>query len=230
MNALILQFIFGLGSSLHCVGMCGPLNFILPLEKEDKVKILFELIVYHSGRIMVYAFIGIAIAMVSNFFAIKEIQSYVAFVFGFMLLLYGLNYFIGLKIPLYFSKGQYSLLKLYNGLLKSNSKQNLFFLGTLNGLLPCGMVYAAMAISFLNNQIAQGALMMMAFGIGTVPALLAFVVGSRNKSFRTLVNKYPIQPTLMIVAGVFVCLKSTTNILTPQTALWQSILSPIMCH
>ncbi len=230
MNVLLYQFIFGLGSSLHCVGMCGPINFILPLDKNDKFKIAFELLVYHIGRIMTYALIGMAIGLLGNLLAFRQIQSYVAFIFGFLLLMYGLNYFIKVKLPDFFSQRSNLLLKMYNGLLKSNAKSNLFLLGMLNGILPCGMVYAAMAVAFLNNEIINGGLMMIAFGLGTIPALVLLIIGSKNKSLRSLASKYQLQPVLMIIAGLFVCIKSTATILPPQTVLWQSILNPIMCH
>jgi uncharacterized protein len=230
MNAFVFQFIFGLGSSLHCVGMCGPINFILPLDKNDKIKIALELLVYHTGRILTYAFIGMAIGLLGNLLAFRQIQSYVSFIFGFLLLLYGLNYFINVRLPLYFSKRSPLLLKKYNSLLKSNSKSNIFLLGSLNGILPCGMVYAAMAVAFLDKDIINGGLMMLSFGLGTAPALVLLIMGSKNKSLRTLASKYQLQPVLMIIAGLFVCIKSTATILPPQTALWQSILNPIMCH
>lgn len=230
MNALIFQFIFGLGSSLHCIGMCGPLNFILPMNRQDKWKMSIDLAIYHLGRITTYAIIGMLIGLVGNLLAFKQLQSYIAFIFGFLLLIYGLNYFIKVKIPAYFSQGNSGLLKIYNKLLKSNAKSNILLLGILNGLLPCGMVYAAMAVSFLNQDIYYGGLMMLAFGLGTIPAFVLLLLGSKNKSLRTLAAKYHLQPSLMIIAGLLVCLKSTATIMPPQTALWQSVLNPIMCH
>jgi uncharacterized protein len=230
MNALMFQFIFGLGSSLHCIGMCGPLNFILPMNKQDKWRMALDLSIYHIGRITTYAIIGMAIGLIGNLLAFKQLQSYIAFIFGVLLLIYGLNYFIKVKLPSYFTNSNTGLLKLYNKLLKSNSKSNLLLLGVLNGLLPCGMVYAAMAVSFLNQDILYGGMMMLTFGLGTIPAFILLLLGSKNKSLRSIAAKYHLQPTLMIVAGFLVCIKSTATIMPPQTALWQSLLNPIMCH
>ena len=56
---LYSALIFGLLGSFHCIGMCGPIAFMLPVDRSNKVKQFFQLMSYHAGRILSYALIGL---------------------------------------------------------------------------------------------------------------------------------------------------------------------------
>ena len=55
---LLSAVILGMLGSFHCIGMCGPIAFLLPLDHKNKTKKAFQIVIYHSGRILTYALIG----------------------------------------------------------------------------------------------------------------------------------------------------------------------------
>ncbi|MDT0678856.1 sulfite exporter TauE/SafE family protein, partial [Autumnicola musiva] len=57
---LFSAFIFGLLGSFHCVGMCGPIAFLLPVDRENNLKKTFQIFLYHFGRLLAYGIIGLA--------------------------------------------------------------------------------------------------------------------------------------------------------------------------
>ena len=72
---LISAIIFGLLGSFHCVGMCGPIAFLLPLDRENKTKRILQLLSYHAGRILTYSVLGLIFGAVGkslNLFGLQQ--------------------------------------------------------------------------------------------------------------------------------------------------------------
>lgn len=173
--AMIAGFTLGAAGSLHCVGMCGPLSLALPTGQLSKTKKFISLLVYQSGRIITYSIIGLVFGMAGRNIYIAGYQQGFSIVMGVLVLTLALFYFIQKKtIHLSFLNRFYHLIQnIIIRLLKSSRGTFGFLLmGMANGLLPCGMVYIALAATLSLSQISESVLFMALFGAGTLPAMM----------------------------------------------------------
>lgn len=168
MSLYITALVLGLAGSLHCLGMCGPLFMAASGFYETPQKFVLPLILHHTGKIVSYAFLGLLMGMIGKVISIIWFQNGVMVVCGILLLIMAAG-----SIFKWRTMGELSRwinTKMQIG-LKKNPLSPLV-LGVLNGLIPCGLVYAA-AVGAVGAQSAfGGTLFMIAFGLGTVPALV----------------------------------------------------------
>ncbi len=172
-----MAFVMGLIGSFHCLGMCGPIAMALPMGNRSNSSRVVGGVIYNSGRILTYAILGLVLGLTGDFFISPQIQSTVSIVFGVLIGLY-LLVPSKIKVALRIAPSQSLLVKLRKQLAKFLYIQNnssLFGIGLLNGLLPCGMIYLALASSFLAGSALKGSLFMALFGLGTFPTMLAAV-------------------------------------------------------
>ncbi|MBC6401744.1 MAG: sulfite exporter TauE/SafE family protein [Ekhidna sp.] len=160
-------FLIGLMGSLHCVGMCGPV--MLAFNGANQKSGGFA--VYHSGRILSYLMIGLVLGGVGSFILILKIQQIATLVLGaIILLLYGIPDFRNRIERLYYQSKFYHFIR---AIISKNLslKRRWFFSGAANGFFPCGLTYIAAAGAIVMSDFWQGALFMLFFGLGTIPAL-----------------------------------------------------------
>lgn len=169
-----LAFITGLVSSIHCVGMCGPIALALPIGRYNTFDKWRALIFYHVGRLLVYSIIGSMIGSLGMGLALWKWQQYISIFSGCILILYVLgNSFSHFKATFL---QKYITLTIGKS-LKPNTVFGFFKLGFLNGLLPCGVVYVAAFAALAMATPLASAVYMFNFGLGTVPAMLAVSFG-----------------------------------------------------
>lgn len=196
-------FIFGLISSLHCVGMCGPIAMMLPVDRTNEVKKIAQIITYQLGRISAYATIGFIFGLFGKGFFIAGFQQQLSITVGILMILFVV---VPTKIVANynFSKPIFKLIsKLKTALgsqFKNKSYSSLFTIGLLNGFLPCGMVYVALFGAIAMQSPILGSCYMILFGMGTIP-LMSLVVYSN--AFLTTSIRNKIQKTIPI-AAVFI--------------------------
>lgn len=169
----------GFFGSLHCVGMCGGLVSALCLARPQ----LWwpGLAAYQLGRITTYAILGLLISAIgaglsaSGWFG--QLQQILAWVAGGLMILFAL--YLGGWLPDPFARlashaAQTTGLSGWMGRAANGKHLSAWFMvGLLNGLLPCGLVYAGLALSLRAAEPATGAMIMACFGLGTLPAMLA---------------------------------------------------------
>lgn len=193
--------IFGLLSTLHCAGMCGPLAMMLP-EKVKQNKFQFA-ILYHFGRISTYIAIGSLVFAIGVSFNVFKMQQNLSIVLGAWMLLFALFSLFKIKTPLSFPFQK--ILNKINQLLLKGSKPSAFVLGVVNGLLPCGAIYVAAlyCVSFSNWMEASA--YMFLFGLGTLPVFVSawLLVGKKFTvslaKFRWLYKALPILVGLLMI-------------------------------
>lgn len=173
MTSDYLAFFMGLFGSLHCVAMCGPLLLALPSVGESQWTKAKNRLVYQIGRILTYGLIGLIIGFIGIGISMKGWQQVLSIATGVALILIAVFHFIGTKNS--------SILKIQQKLLAPLIKQmgywlhrpgGSFMTGVLNGILPCGMVYMALATALNVGSPLNGARFMILFGLGTLPLLL----------------------------------------------------------
>ncbi len=174
---LFPAFVLGFAGSLHCVGMCGPIAMAVPVGKGTRFQQFLAFSLYQFGRISAYAMLGFLFGVLGMGLNMAGFQQVLSLSVGILMLLFiwfpKLFGKVGMAHGL--AKYQSRVTRFMAARLKSNRMSALLGLGFFNGLLPCGLVYIALAGSVAMYDPLYGALFMAAFGMGTAPAL--FLVG-----------------------------------------------------
>jgi sulfite exporter TauE/SafE len=185
---IMAAFVLGFLGSLHCLGMCGPIALALPVHQKPPMQRILAIWLYNSGRIITYGFLGLAAGSLGSGLIWMGLQRSLSLTLG-ILLLAGLFVY---KFPML---KQFNVLqRFWSGLqmrmgteLRRNGDAVWLLLGILNGLLPCGMVYAALTAAIATGTSINGALFMVVFGLGTFPAM--FSVSIFNQLFKPIRKK-----------------------------------------
>jgi sulfite exporter TauE/SafE len=201
-----LAFFTGLFGSLHCLVMCGPLVMAIPFQQGMWLG-LFQKIIYQGGRIATYALLGAVAGSVGSLFNVLGWQQGLSLITGIFLLALAISHFARSRWqPL---NGFYN--QLFNPLVKSLSKMlskpyGSLFAGFLHGLIPCGMVYVAIAGSLNAGTALQGAEFMLYFGLGTMPMLL--LVSLFSFALRRFRAPRLMLPAIFLIAGSLLIFRS----------------------
>ena len=201
--AMSIALGMGLVGSLHCAGMCGPLAMALPSGRAKSM--LLGRLLYNLGRISTYSLLGLAMGLLGYGIAATPAQRYLSLLSGLLILL------LLLLLPAMERAGGGPLvrmagwvrLRLGRYLGAGGSPGSLYMLGVINGLLPCGLVYAALAGALEGGSLLRGVGFMVAFGLGTVPMMLALsLAGHRLLRFRWA--RHSIRLTGVLVAALLI--------------------------
>jgi uncharacterized protein len=207
MVALLLSaFLLGLAGSFHCAGMCGPIAIALPLYGHSLPRKFFGGFLYNLGRTTTYGLLGLLFGAIGQGFHMLGFQQVVSIVMGAGMIILAL-------LPKLF-RSRYDIQKhsfgwlgqlktLFRRLFSVRSFRSLFFIGLLNGLLPCGLVYMAIAGAIASGTAVSGTFYMIFFGLGTIPMLLFIAVMGNviSISLRHKISK--LIPILVVVVGIF---------------------------
>lgn len=177
----IAALTMGIVGSLHCVGMCGPIIMSIPWSNTQKA---LQISLYHVGRATTYAIMGALVGGVGQLFLPKDLGVWPTLISGSVLVLV----FLAQSFPKVLQNNRFpasSIARFFRSFLKMESVFSRFFMGMVNGILPCGMVYSALAVAILYHNALYSGLFMFLFGIGTSPLL---VLLSRIKMY---LSKYP---------------------------------------
>lgn len=189
---MYLAFITGLVSSLHCMGMCGPIVLALPTKNA------LNAILYNLGRIATYTVLGTVFGLFGKGLYLAGIQQHLSIFLGLLIIL---MVFLP-KVRLSFLDRFTSRLRQwFTPFFKRKNAFALFMIGVLNGLLPCGMVYVALLGAVAMSGVAAGAGYMALFGLGTLPMMLAIGFSKKlfKPHFRLKINK--LIPVLALCIG-----------------------------
>jgi len=197
----VVPFVGGLAGSLHCVGMCGI--FPLSLAEGGAERNVARQVLYNIGRLNTLVFIGALSgalgATVVGTGPVGAAARGLAVVTGLFMIAVGLE-MLGLLTrvtALGAALARATVGRLLAGVIGSRSPAAPLALGVLNAFLPCHLIYAFAAQAAATASVSGGALTMLAFGLGTVPAMLA--LGVTRVLARPAVRRY-----LSTAAGVLV--------------------------
>jgi sulfite exporter TauE/SafE len=173
-QAAIAGILLGLVSSFHCVGMCGPLALALPVHHLQKGQQAFAVLLYNLGRVITYTTLGGIFGWLGRGIYIAGFQQWFSIIMGVVILLLAfLYYFLNHTFSAAWLRSLHGGIQYIMGrLLQSPRLVHYLLLGMANGLLPCGLVYLAIAGSLSTTGIGESMVFMAAFGSGTLPAML----------------------------------------------------------
>ena len=197
----VSAFLMGLIGSGHCIAMCGGIASSLQLASNKRQTWLYSL-AYNSGRALSYMLAGALVAGISSQFATQNsaFALFLSFLAGMFMLLVGV-YIMRLAATLQWLEklGKtliwQHLIKLNKYLMPIDSPLKALGYGALWGWLPCGLVYSALTWAMTSGTAINGALVMLAFSLGTFPAMITLGVAAQK--LNTLFN----HPWTRIILG-----------------------------
>ena len=207
---LLSALALGLLGSFHCVGMCGPIAFMLPVDRTNSVKKISQISIYHFGRLLSYSIIGLIFGLVGKGLYIFGMQQQLSIVIGALMILVVLIPYQTFN-KYNFSKPIYKLIsKVKSALGKELKKKNpdtFLTIGFLNGFLPCGLVYMAVFASIASGNALQGSLYMLVFGLGTIPLMTTAIYFSQFLKGNVRQRIQKAIPVFVIIIGVLFILR-----------------------
>lgn len=202
--------ILGLLGSFHCVGMCGPIAFMLPVDRKNSTKKVFQIFTYHFGRILAYSIIGLFFGLVGKSLYIFGLQQQLSIAIGILMIVVVL---IPTRIfnKYNFSKPIFRLISKVKRALgqafKKKTADTFLTIGFLNGFLPCGLVYMAVFASLAMESTLKGSLYMALFGIGTIPLMTSAIYLGKflNTTVKQRIQKAI--PVFVVIIGLLFILR-----------------------
>ncbi|MCL5128795.1 sulfite exporter TauE/SafE family protein [Algibacter sp. L4_22] len=232
---LFSAFILGLLGSFHCVGMCGPIAFMLPVDRNNAFKKAVQIGVYHFGRLLAYSIIGLVFGLIGKSLFLFGFQQQLSIFIGVLMILVVL---IPQKIfnKYNFSKPIYRLISKVKSALGSAMKKKtmdtFLTIGFLNGFLPCGLVYMAVFAAIASGNALSGSLYMAVFGLGTIPLMTTaiyfsqFLKGAARQKIQKAI------PVFIVIIGLLFIIRGLglgIPYLSP-TPVYDMVSSSIDCH
>lgn len=203
-SALLL----GLVSSLHCFGMCGPLQAAALGAFHKNVNTGY-IALYHSTRILTYGVLGLLAGVIGKGVGLQSWQQETSILSGLLLLFAFAGFYI-LRLDKKLLKVLYPFIsRLRTSLQKNKSARALYFSGSglINGLLPCGMVYLAIFPAMSSANLGVSFFYMILFGVGTLPLLILANVGAlkflhtRGKMVQKII------PAMVVITALLLILR-----------------------
>jgi hypothetical protein len=172
-------------------------------------------VLYHGSRIAVYAALGAVVGAIGSLLglgaSLSSVAGVLSLVLGLVVIAFGLGYLGWLPLGKMEGRGAW-LERAMSQALQRGGREGVVLLGALNGLLPCGLVYSALLLASTTGGPLPGALGMIVFGVGTLPALLVVGMGAGALSPR-------VRQTLGRVAGVVIMLVGIQLVMRGLSAL-----------
>ena len=199
-----ILFVVGLLTSLHCIAMCGGINLsqCVSYKHSDASRTgnLKPSLLYNSGRVVSYTVIGGIVGGIGSVVSFSGgAKGIVAIIAGLFMVIMGINM---LNIFPWLKRFNPRMPKIFgNKIYNNNGKNGPFYVGLLNGLMPCGPLQAMQLYALGTGSIAAGALSMFLFSIGTVPLMFGFGAVSSLLGKKFTGNMMKVSAMLVMVLG-----------------------------
>jgi len=201
--------VLGLMGSFHCVGMCGPIAIVLPIGNRSWVSRITGGLLYNIGRTITYGILGVLFGILGAGLSLAGLQKWVSIIMGSIMVISVIFPSLGHRINAGGSMFSFmgSIKSSLQKLFRKSSYSSLFLIGILNGLLPCGLVYMALAGALATGSFGGSSLFMIIFGLGTIPMLLTVsLIGSMaGKKLKHIINKTI--PIIVVIIGLLFILR-----------------------
>ena len=218
--------LLGLGSSLHCAGMCGPIacSYALPLASQKPSLLWSYHLRYTLGRLLVYGWFGALMGaigigfgqMLSKTESLRELAGWLAasvLVLGGLAGFFNLNPFV--RTGSLLAGGASGLARPFMELGRNLGSWRALPLGMVSGILPCGMMWAVELRALATNSILWGTVTMLVFCLATTPSLLLTGELLARLSARLRKRVSRIAGLMVTAMGLLLMLRLTGGILEP---------------
>lgn len=221
-SSYITAFLLGLFSTVHCIAMCGSvigaLTLSLPAEvRESQRRMLPFVFNYNVGRILSYGMAGIIVGLLST--PLTQLNAHWVLRILSVIVMIAMGLYLAGWFPK-FARAErlgapvWRLLQpIGQKLLPVKTYSQAFFLGMVWGWLPCGLVYAALAVAATAGDPVKGGLVMLAFGAGTLPAVMGAGL------FTGMLASLARNKQLRQVAGILIILMAIATLFWPLQAV-----------
>ena len=210
---LFSAFLVGFLGSFHCVGMCGPIALALPLEKKSNWSFFSGRLLYNGGRVLTYSVLGLLVGIIGHTIAMAGFQKVLSIATGILILIIAMLPFLIKRVNylnLFLVRYTSKIKGLFKVLFGLRSRKTLFLIGVVNGLLPCGFVYPALAGAATTGTMAEGMSYMLLFGLGTVPMMLTLTMAGNIFSLRTRMIIQKISPFIAVSVAILLIARGLT--------------------
>jgi uncharacterized protein len=209
MDILWTGFLFGLFGSAHCIGMCGPIAVALPGSRELMRSYLTGRVLYNLGRTVTYTLMGAVLGLLGLGVWLAGYQQALSVFTGAGIVAITLLTWNRSLIP---TGGIFNGLasrfeRLMRPLMRSNSQSGMLLIGVVNGFLPCGLVYVALAAALSTGSIYGGMAYMALFGLGTAPVMFLMAVSPGLMSGKWHLRLQKAIPWLALLVGALLILR-----------------------
>jgi len=213
-GGLLAALVAGLLGSTHCLGMCGGIAgwFGLNTAVRGAAGRSGFALAYNTGRIGGYVALGALVGFLGaaggSVFGLREWGPALRLAFGLVIVLIGLQLAFGWNplrpLEAWGARGWQKLAPLTGRLLPARTPLHAVGLGVLWGWLPCGLVYSVLLAAAVAGGAAEGALVMAAFGLGTLPAMVLATAGAaRLASLTRRTGVRRAAGALVVLAGLW---------------------------
>lgn len=227
---IFTALVMGFAGSLHCLGMCSPLAMAVTGVHG---RAMLNRFLYNAGRIVMYGFMGAAVAAAGIVFPFNRYQNLLSIILGVTVIVVTIS---GTK-AFHFSLPA-CLLNRFSSWLKSHFQEMLqrknslstFLLGMLNGLLPCGLTFLALTFCLTLKGPLDGFNFMLLFGVGTLPAMLGGATLLQYPVTRLHLNRKTVTTVLLLVSGCLLIVRGVLPHPIPAGEETQNVVDIILCR
>ena len=207
---LVAGLAFGAFGSVHCVGMCGPLALSLPGKHQPRWQFWAERGLYNLGRAVTYSLLGVLVGAAGQVVSLAGAQQGLSVGIGVIMILAATVPWVSRQVQRFEQTPSAFLgrvMKPIGTLYRTGGPTAMLIVGLLNGLLPCGFVYAALATAVTTGSVAQSTVFMAGFGLGTGPAMLGVSLLGRVASTQLRTRLQRLVPIGLALVGLLLILR-----------------------
>ncbi|MEI6900543.1 MAG: sulfite exporter TauE/SafE family protein [Bacteroidota bacterium] len=199
-QAIFLGFL----GSFHCAGMCGPIALALPFHNKTSQEKIGSALLYNTGRVFTYSLLGLTFGFLGFGLAFWGMQRWVSIGMGALMIL-------SVVFPIIFRSVSFGKLvealmnrfnRFFGKMFAFRSWSSVFFIGMLNGFLPCGLVYIALAGAIVSRGATDGAIYMALFGLGTIPMMFSVSMAGGIISVKFRNKARQLIPWVIVLIGI----------------------------
>ncbi|MGE0567388.1 MAG: sulfite exporter TauE/SafE family protein [Bacteroidia bacterium] len=202
--------ILGSLGSFHCAGMCGPIALNLPYKDDKNSNPHLGIILYNFGRITTYGILGLLFGLVGNTFVFFGVQQILSIIIGALILVslvFTSHLFSKNKIGLFIDKKLFFVKTKIGMYLDRKGLVSHYTIGALNGMLPCGLVYMALAGALSTYHPINAATFMLIFGASTIPMLYTIALFGKLMRFSFRNHIKAITPYVVGIMAILLILR-----------------------
>ena len=228
-SLLFFAFITGLVGSLHCLVMCGPLAFALPLGKLPKTEAHLYRLLYNLGRITTYGVLGATVGLLGHTIKISGFSQGLSIALGILIL--ASLIFKKLNSSLFWFQGK--IKQAFKKYLHQKNWYSFVILGVLNGMLPCGLLYTSLAAVTASSNAFFAAIYMIFFGLGTLPIIQSVGILSKFAKKIAYINSQRVLLTLTVFIGIILIIRGLNlgiPYLSPMLNISSEVNTIPICH